>query len=65
MCQLISNTDTITSGTHQSMHIVFNLDGEMTVNRLNAHRKRTLAVWGDDIKKNFKEYGLLTEMARI
>jgi hypothetical protein len=47
------------------MHIVFNLDGEMTVNRLNVHRKRTLAVWGDDIKNNFKEYGLLTEMARI
>lgn len=65
MCHLISNTDTITSGTHQSMHIVFNLAGEMTVNRLNAHRKRTLAVWGDDIKKSFKEYGLLTEMVRI
>lgn len=61
-CILISNNIEITSGSHQSMYIVFNLEGEMKVNRVNVNRKRTLAAWEDDSGKSFKEYGLLTDM---
>jgi len=64
MCQLISNTSTITSGSHQSMYIVFNLSGEMKVNRVNVSRKRTIEAWDDDTNKSYKEYGLLTEMIK-
>lgn len=62
MCSLVSNNMDISSGSHQSMYIVFNLKGEMKVNRVNVSRKRTLAAWEDNIGKSFKEYGLLTDM---
>lgn len=65
MCQLVSNQSMIASGAYHSMHIVFNLAGDMTVNRLNVHRKRVFQAWDNVIEKDFKEYGLLTEMARI
>lgn len=65
MCQLISNQSMIASGAYHSMHIVFNLDGDIKVNRLNVHRKKVFQAWENVIEKDFKEYGLLTEMARI
>lgn len=65
MCQLISNQTMIATGAYHSMHIVFNLDGDMTVNRLNVHRRRVFQAWDNVIEKDFKEYGLLTEMAHI
>lgn len=65
MCQLVSNTETISSGSHQSMYIVFNLKGEMRVNRVNVNRKRTIAAWEDNTDKSYKEYGLLTEMIKF
>lgn len=64
MCQLVSNKSTIAS-SYNSMHIVFDLDGNMTVNRVNVNRKRTLEAWDNVIEKDFKEYGILTEMVRI
>lgn len=65
MCQLVSNKSIIASGAYHSMHIVFDLEGNITVNRLNVHRKRTLEAWDNMIENSFREYGLLTEMARI
>jgi hypothetical protein len=65
MSNVISNQAVICSGTHTSMYMVFDLEGNMKVNRINVARKRTLEAWDNVIEKDFKEYGLLTEMVKI
>lgn len=65
MSNVISNQSVICSGTHNSMYIVFDFKGNMTVNRVNVARKRTLEAWDNAIESNFKEYGMLTEMVKI
>lgn len=65
MSNVISNQSVICSGTHNSMYIVFDFKGNMTVNRVNIARKRTLQAWDNAIESNFKEYGMLTEIVRI
>jgi len=62
---LITNKSVINSGGYDNMYIVFNMNGDMTVNRLNVARKRTKEAWNNEINSNFKEYGLLTEIVRI
>lgn len=62
---LITNKSIINSGGYDNMYIVFNINGDMTVNRLNVARKRTMEAWNNEINSNFKEYGLLTEVVRI
>lgn len=62
---LITNKSVINSGGYDNMYIVFNMNGDMTVNRLNVARKRTLEAWENAIESNFKEYGILTEIVRI
>ena len=65
LSNLISNNTVISSGTHQSTYIVFDLEGNMTVNRMNVFRKQTIEAWGNNTENNFKEYGVLTEMVNI
>lgn len=65
LSNVISNQEVICSGNHTSMYIVFDLEGNMKVNRVNVARKRTLQAWDNSIESNFKEYGMLTEIVRI